>query len=137
MKKTSDNEKSSKKMTSKQLAALIGVALLVILYVGTLIVAIVDTSSSGSWFRMCLFATVAIPLLIWIYTWMYGKLTGRHTIADLDMSTTAVSDAADGSDTNTSPDAVAGSDTNASPDAAAGSDTNASSGTAPDDADSL
>ena len=84
MKKTPGPGKTSRKMTSKQLAALIGVALLVIMYIATLIVAIVDTSSSGNWFRMCLFATVAIPLLIWVYTWMYGKLTGRHTIADLD-----------------------------------------------------
>lgn len=86
MKKTSETDKTSRKVTSRQLAALIGVALLVMLYIVTLIVAIVDTSSSGSWFRMCLFATVAIPLLIWIYTWMYGKLTGRHTIADPDVA---------------------------------------------------
>lgn len=84
MKKTSESEKKSNKMTSKRLAALIGIALLVLLYIGTLIVAIIDTSSSGMWFQMCLTATVAVPLLIWIYTWMYGKLTGRHTIADLD-----------------------------------------------------
>lgn len=87
MNKTSMPDKSgkpSRKMTSKRLAALIGVALLVMLYIVTLIVAIADTSSSGQWFRICLFATVAIPLLVWIYTWMYGKLTGRHTIADPD-----------------------------------------------------
>lgn len=84
MKKTSESEKKSNKMTSKRLAALIGIALLVLLYIGTLIVAIIDTSSSGMWFQMCLTATVAVPLLIWIYTWMYGKLTGRHTIADPD-----------------------------------------------------
>lgn len=84
MKKTSETEKSSSGMTSRRLAALIGIVLLVMLYIVTLVVAIVDTSSSGEWFRICLFATVAVPLLIWIYTWMYGKLTGRHTIADPD-----------------------------------------------------
>lgn len=84
MKKTSEFEKSSKKMTSKRLAALIGIALLAILYIATLIVAIVDTSASGRWFRMCLSATVAVPILVWIYTWIYGKLTGRHTVADPD-----------------------------------------------------
>ncbi len=87
MKKTTASKNPSSKMTSKRLVALTGVALLVILYVATLIVAIVDTSSSGRWFWMCLIATVAVPLLIWIYTWMYGKLTGRHTIADLDTGT--------------------------------------------------
>lgn len=98
MKKTPATEKSSQKMTPKRLAALIGVALLVLLYIATLIIAIVDTSSSGIWFRLCLFATVAAPLFIWIYAWMYRKLTGRHTAA--------------GSDADTAPDAAtdAGSD---------------------------
>lgn len=95
MKKTPEPGKSSKKVTSRRLAALIGVALLALLYIATLVIAIVDTSSSGRWFRACLFATAAVPLLIWIYTWMYGKLTGRHTVADPD--TEASSDAAPGS----------------------------------------
>ena len=84
--------KTSRKMTSKHLVALAGVALLVIMYIATLIVAIVDNTSSGQWFRICLFATVAIPLLIWIYTWMYGRLTGRHTIADPDSGVTPKAD---------------------------------------------
>lgn len=71
-----------KKMTSKQLVALIGAALLVVLYIATLIVAILDNSDSGRWFMTCIFATVAVPMLIWIYTWLYGKFTGKHTIAD-------------------------------------------------------
>ena len=75
---------NKRKVTSKQIVALIGVFLLVLLYIITLIVAVTDTSASGRWFMMCLFATIAVPLLIWIYTWMYGKMTGRHTIADSD-----------------------------------------------------
>ncbi|MCH5343829.1 MAG: hypothetical protein J1E64_07300 [Acetatifactor sp.] len=78
-----DHDKSpSKKITSKQVVALVGVILLVLLYLVTLIVAIVDTSSSGRLFAMCLFATIAFPLLIWIYTWLYGKLTGKRAIGD-------------------------------------------------------
>lgn len=81
-----DKNKAGSKITSKQIVAWIGIILLLALYVITLIVAIFDTSSSGKLFGLCLFATIAIPLLIWIYTWMYGKLTGRHTIADLDIN---------------------------------------------------
>lgn len=72
-------------MTSKQIVAIIGIILLVLLYVVTLIVAFVDTSASGNLFGVCLLATFAIPLLIWIYTWMYGKMTGKKTIADLNI----------------------------------------------------
>lgn len=85
MKKQNNHNKTSDKktkITSKQVVALGGVVLLVLMYIATLVVAIVDNSDSGKWFMSCIFATVAVPLLIWIYTWMYGKLTGRHTIAD-------------------------------------------------------
>lgn len=76
------NNTPKKKITSKQVVALAGVVLLVLLYIVTLIVAIVDSTASARWFWTCLFATVAIPLLIWIYTWMYGKLTGKQTLTD-------------------------------------------------------
>ncbi len=72
-------------MTSKQIVALIGVALLVLLYIVTLILAIVDTSASGTMFGISLIASVFIPLLIWIYTWIFGKLSGKSTMADLNI----------------------------------------------------
>lgn len=84
--KTVNNPKD-KKITSKQIVAMAGIVLLVLLYVITLIVAIVDSSASGRLLWMCLFATVAIPMLIWIYIWMYGKLTGRRTMTDADSDT--------------------------------------------------
>ena len=73
-----------KKTSSKQVVAIGGITLLVLMYLITLIVAIVDNSESGRWFMGCIFATMAVPLLIWVYIWMYGKLTGRHTIADAE-----------------------------------------------------
>lgn len=82
---TEGSDKGSKKVTSKQIVAIVGIVLLVLLYVVTLIIAFVDTSASGKLFGICLFATIAVPLLIWIYTWMYGKLTGKHTMADFNL----------------------------------------------------
>lgn len=78
-------KQSGKKATSKQVVAIGGIALLVLMYLTTLIIAIVDTSASMALFQACLVATFAIPFLIWIYIWMYGKLTQKHTIADLDI----------------------------------------------------
>lgn len=78
-------DKTGKKVTSKQVAALTGVVLLVLMYLVTLIVAIVDQSKAGRLFQACLVGTFAIPFLIWIYIWMYGKLTNKHTIADPDI----------------------------------------------------
>jgi len=73
---------SKKKITSKQVVALAGVAVLVLLYLVTLIVAITDSSASAHWFRLCLCATIALPLLIWIYAWIYSRLTGKAAIGD-------------------------------------------------------
>ncbi|MBO7339472.1 MAG: hypothetical protein J6U66_05340 [Lachnospiraceae bacterium] len=78
------NNKSNK-MTAKRIAAIIGIILLLALYVTTLFVAIFDRSSSGQWFMLCLIGTVTIPLLIWVYTWMYGVLAQKHTIASFDL----------------------------------------------------
>lgn len=80
-----DKKETKKKITSKQVVALTGVAVLAAMYLITLIVAIFDQDRLGRLFQACLTATVAIPLLIWIYIWMYGKLTGKHTMADLDL----------------------------------------------------
>lgn len=85
--KHSDNNASNtsdkkNKITSRQVVALVGILLLALLYIAALIVAIFDSSESGRWFMICIFATVAVPILLWIYVWMYGKLTGKPTIAD-------------------------------------------------------
>ena len=80
-----EQKENKNKWTAKRIAAILGIILLLGLYVVTLIVAIVDRSTSGEWFMICLIATVTVPLLIWIYTWMYGMLTNKHTIASFEL----------------------------------------------------
>ena len=91
-KKDRNQNTGKKKMTSRQLVAIVGVALLVFLYVITLVTAIVDSSQSAKWFRICLFGTFALPLVIWIYSWMYGRLTGKHAVGDPEAPDTAAAD---------------------------------------------
>lgn len=87
-----NEDKPKKKITSKQVVALAGVVLLAAMYLVTLVVAIFDQNNSGRLFQACLVGTIAIPLLIWVYIWMYGKLHGRHTMADLDLGGEAPKD---------------------------------------------
>lgn len=70
------------RITAKQIIALAGVAVLLLLYLVTLLTAFLDNSASGYWFRISLIATIAVPLVIWVYAWMYARLTGKHTIGD-------------------------------------------------------
>ena len=72
-----DTNAPKKKMTSKQIVAIAGVVILVLMYIVTLIVAIVDSSASGKLFALCLFASIALPILIWIYSWLYQKYADR------------------------------------------------------------
>lgn len=74
-----------KKRKAKQIAAIVAVVLLAALYLLTLIVAIVDPSASGRWFAGCLVCTMAVPLLAWIFIWIYGEVTDKRTIADLHL----------------------------------------------------
>lgn len=78
-----ENKNTKKKITSKQVVAIIGIVLLLSLYILSLVMAFLDTSDSGKWFGLSLIATIIVPILIWIYTWLYGKMTGKHTITDL------------------------------------------------------
>ena len=69
----------------QRIAAIFGIALLLLLYLVTLICAIFNFDGTGRLFQACLFATIAIPILIWIYVWLFGKMTGKHTMADFDL----------------------------------------------------
>lgn len=73
------------KRTPKQIAALFCVLLLVLLYIALLVFALFDFPGADRLFRISLFATIALPLLLWIYIWLYGVLKEKHTIASLDI----------------------------------------------------
>ena len=64
----------NKKRTPKQIAALICVIILVCMYLVTLIVACLDFSGSGKLFAACLLATIGLPILLWIYMWLYSRI---------------------------------------------------------------
>lgn len=68
----------------QRIAALVGIILLAALYLFTLIAAIFNFDGTGDLLKACLFATIAIPILIWVYIWMYGVWKQKHTPASFD-----------------------------------------------------
>lgn len=86
------------KKTTKQIAAIIAIVLLVSLSVASLVFACLDFPGSYELFRGFLIAAVFMPLLIWIYIFLYGKLTSKHTIADFHEDTTISDEAVQTSD---------------------------------------
>lgn len=67
----------------KQIAAIIGIVLLAALYLVTFILALCRFDGAFSLFMGALACTIAVPILIWIYIWLYGLLTRKKTIATL------------------------------------------------------
>lgn len=73
------------KKRGKQIAALVCIIVLVLLYLATFITALLDFPGSGALFQSCLVATIGLPILLWIYIWLYGKIKDKHTIASMDI----------------------------------------------------
>lgn len=67
----------------KQIAAIICIILLVLLYVGTLIVSLLNFEGSDKLFAACIIATIGLPILLWIYVWLYGKYSRKSTFTDI------------------------------------------------------
>ena len=72
------------KLTVKQIAAWIGIIVLVAMYVVLLIEAILGKPGTQNVFFACVAATIAVPIVLWIFLWAYSAITGRHNIASLD-----------------------------------------------------
>lgn len=62
------------KKTPKQIVALLCAALLILLYLVTLLSAIIGFPGWQRLFGACLIATVALPILLWIYIRIYARI---------------------------------------------------------------
>ena len=73
---------TSNASNSQRIVAIIGVALLVTVICALLLTAIFDPT--GVWFTACLVLAIALPILLWIYVWLYGMLKQKKTIASFE-----------------------------------------------------
>lgn len=62
----------------KRLLAIVGIALLVFLYLLTLVLALTDDPNTMHAFRASIYCTVLIPVLIWAYTFIYRLLKNNY-----------------------------------------------------------
>ena len=71
------------KWTPKRICAILVIIFLVMIYVMTLIVAIVWPGNGAKLFAICLFTTVIVPIVAYAYIWVYTQITGKRTIASV------------------------------------------------------
>jgi cytochrome bd-type quinol oxidase subunit 1 len=69
---------------AKRILAIAGIIILAGLYIVTLILAIADNKYTQRWFIACIFATVVLPVLIYIYQWLY-KTVKKKTGEDIEI----------------------------------------------------
>ncbi|WP_310604339.1 hypothetical protein [Anaerosporobacter sp.] len=67
---------------SKRILAIIGIVLLVGLYVVSLIAALFATKTSASLFKVSIFCTIIIPLLLYAYTMLCRVFRRKDTDDD-------------------------------------------------------
>lgn len=69
----------------KRIGALVGVILLAGSIIATLVMAILGYTFESKIFMGLVVADICLPILLWIYIWLFGKLTGKHTMASFDL----------------------------------------------------
>ena len=74
------------KTNKKRIAAITGILFLIALYLLTFVSSLLKIEYWDRLFLACIAATVFVPILIWIYIWLYGKITDRHTMASIDFN---------------------------------------------------
>ena len=61
-------------MKLKRILAIIGIVILAGLYITTLMFAIFGNENTFNWFLASIITTMVVPVLIWVYTWIYNRL---------------------------------------------------------------
>ena len=71
------------KKNSKRILAIIAVILLVLLAICTLVIALLDFPGKERLFMASAIAMVFLPILLWVYIWLYGIYNGKRTMASV------------------------------------------------------
>lgn len=70
------------KKTPKQIAAIVGLIVIAALIIAFVISAF--TTNAGSTTFFALFAAIiALPLIAWLFIFVFGRLKGKHTMAEI------------------------------------------------------
>ena len=69
------------KSKAKQIAAIGAVVIIVAIYIVTLILGITNNENTSSWFMAAIVATVVLPVISWVYIWIYQRVKDQREAA--------------------------------------------------------
>ena len=76
-----NNEEPKSNNKTKRVLAWIGIALVVIWFSATMLLAVLPVPNKDKLFPFFIFGCIVIPILIWVIIWIVGLLTGKRTVA--------------------------------------------------------
>ena len=76
-----NNEEPKSNNKTKRVLAWIGIALVVIWFSATMLLAVLPIPNKDKLFPFFIFGCIVIPILIWVIIWIVGLLTGKRTVA--------------------------------------------------------
>ena len=76
-----NNEEPKSNNKTKSVLAWIGIALVVIWFSATMLLAVLPVPNKDKMFPFFIFGCIVIPILIWVIIWIVGLLTGKRTVA--------------------------------------------------------
>ena len=85
-------------MTMKRIIAIIGIAILVLLYIATFISAIFTTPAAPQMFKACIYATIVVPVLFYGYLLIYKVIKQRSEDNNKELNDTIIKMGEGGSD---------------------------------------
>jgi hypothetical protein len=78
---SNNNEEPKSNNKTKRVLAWIGIALVVIWFSATMLLAVLPIPNKDKLFPFFIFGCIVIPILIWVIIWIVGLLTGKRTVA--------------------------------------------------------
>ncbi len=77
------------KKNIKRILAILAILLLLALYVTTLVAALIGSDAAINLFRSCVYGTISIPILLWIFISIFKRLSPENT-EDNQISTDSI-----------------------------------------------
>lgn len=71
------------KKTPKQIAAIVALILIALLIVCFVVSAFTANGIGSKLFFISFFLIIAVPILAWLFIFVYGRVKGTHTMAEL------------------------------------------------------
>ena len=68
----------------KRILAIFGIIFLLLIYLLTLVFALIDASDTMVMFKVCILSTVLFPVLLWLYTFIFRLVASQPKTPSFD-----------------------------------------------------